>query len=249
MKRWAGGLSGYQRVTVAALLHTLLANIALNRIRGRSELIIGSTIAAGGVLALAMRGGATARELGLAPDALRSGARAGLAFGVPIGSAVTAGVALRPLRRFYLDERITSASVDEAGYQLAVRIPLLTAAAEELLFRGGLEALFAVGRPRWVARVAASVLFGLWHVLPTLERLHSNPGVASAHEGSRARRAGAVASTVAATSAAGVALSVLRQRSGSIAAPIIVHAAINGGGYLAGWVASRRGRAAALRQR
>ena len=47
------------------------------------------------------------------------------------------------------------------------------------------------------------------------------------------RTAGAVLATVTATTLAGYGLAWLRLRSGSIAAPVVAHASLNGAAYLA----------------
>ena len=74
-------------------------------------------------------------------------------------------------------------------------------------------------------------MFGVWHVLPTLESLAANPPDDGDH--SAAHKIGVVAGTVAATTAAGVGFSLLRLRSRSVLAPVIVHAAINSSAFIA----------------
>ena len=49
-----------------------------------------------------------------------------------------------------------------------MRIPLETALAEEIIFRGVLLGLGLRTRPRLGAVVSSSIWFGLWHVYPTL---------------------------------------------------------------------------------
>ena len=124
------------------------------------------------------------------------------------------------------------------AYHGLVRIPLATAIAEELLFR---SALLGVGLRRgaqWRAIVSTSVLFGLWHVVPALRSHDANP-----HAAQLADRAGGRSATVVATTAitamAGAGLAMLRLRSRSVAAPIVAHAAINGGALLGSAVATR----------
>jgi membrane protease YdiL (CAAX protease family) len=64
-----------------------------------------------------------------------------------------------------------------------------------------------------------------------LEGLALNPPEDGDH--SVAHKFGVVAGTVAATTAAGVGFSLLRLRSGSVLAPVIVHAAINSSAFIA----------------
>ena len=165
--------------------------------------------------------------------------RAGLAAGVPIAMLAGLGAFLPPTSRFFRDVRITQATPAQAAYELLVRIPFATSASEELMFRSALEGILARYRSPPRAAFISALLFGAWHVLPALERLHSNPGLRSVHEGGVARRAAVVAGTVGITTAASLGLSWLRRRTGSVIASILLHYSINAGGFAGGWLASR----------
>jgi membrane protease YdiL (CAAX protease family) len=82
--------------------------------------------------------------------------------------------------------------------------------------------------------VASAALFGLWHVLPSLRLNDTNRAVAG-RLGGRSGQVSAVLGSVATTFAAGLVFSWLRDRSGSLAAPIVTHAAVNGAGHVAAW--------------
>ena len=113
-------------------------------------------------------------------------------------------------------------SVGLLAYRALVRIPLGTALLEEFAFRGVLFAAWRrVARPIWAA-VGSSIVFGLWHVRPSIELLDSN-GLATASAG----RIGAVAGAVAATTLAGMVFCWLRMRSRSLLAPYLAHTAAN----------------------
>ncbi len=103
--------------------------------------------------------------------------------------------------------------------------------AEELIFRGALLGLFLQRHRPWVAAALSSAVFGVWHVLPTLNSLDTNPG-ASATSGSLLLQAAAVAFVVLATGVAGMFFSWLRLRSGSILAPWLTHTGFNAIGYI-----------------
>jgi membrane protease YdiL (CAAX protease family) len=141
--------------------------------------------------------------------------------------------------RFFRDERIVGAGTLQAAHQLLVHIPLTTAASEELMFRGALDAILARGREPRTASLISAGLFGAWHILPALDRSLANPGVQHVHSGSKAKKTMVVVAVCGVTAASGVALSWLRIRSGSVAAPILVHYAANAGGFFGGWLASR----------
>ena len=70
------------------------------------------------------------------------------------------------------------------------------------------------------------MVFGLWHIAPTLESVRTHPA-ADDLSGKPLHIAASVAGIVAATAAAGVAFGFLRVRSRSVVAPVLVHAALN----------------------
>jgi uncharacterized protein len=218
---------------LAAVAWTLSANAIVHRLLPDEYHIVANLAAAGGVIGLAACAGASLEDLGLRREDWRRGARTG---GIYAGAAVgcIAAAALLPRTRpFFADARISEVGHARASYELLVRIPIGTAIAEELLFRSGMNALFA-RRRAWPAAVAASSwLFGLWHVLPTMKSLSTN-ATATRVAASRSGGAGAVGGTVAVTAVAGVGLSLLTRRSRSVLAPIIVHAALNATTYAAG---------------
>jgi membrane protease YdiL (CAAX protease family) len=129
------------------------------------------------------------------------------------------------------------ADAAEAAYHALFRIPNATAVSEELIFRTAVEATFAAGHSRLWAALASAKLFGLWHILPTIDRLLPNPGITEAREGKGPNSIAVVAASVVTTAIGGLALSWLRERTKSIATPIVVHAALNVGAFAGGWVA------------
>lgn len=168
-----------------------------------------------------------------------SGHAAGSSFliGLLLGAALTVPLFLLiPTRwgsRLVADERVGHLSDPALVYQVLVRIPLGTAAVEEVVFRG---ALFATWRPSGMvfAAVASSVVFGLWHVGPTINLVRANkPGA------SRADVVKAILGAVAFTTLAGVGLVWLRVELGLLA-PIALHAAVNGLATVTSVLAYRR---------
>ena len=84
----------------------------------------------------------------------------------------------------------------------------------------------------------AALLFGVWHVLPSLDLSDANPVFRDLLPGPLGTVV-AVTGSVLATAGAGMALSWLRNRSGSLAAPIMFHWTINGVGYALAWLVQR----------
>ena len=223
---------------VAAITWTFGANAIVHRVLPDATHIPANLLASGGVLGLALSSGASLAELGLQIEDLGRGARVGLIAGAAIAGGVALAVALPATRGHFTDRRVSEVGDARAAYELFVRIPIGTALAEELLFRGALTALFAQ-RHSWRTAVAASAaVFGLWHVLPTIESIDSHPVGARIGE-SRSQRATAVAGVVASTALAGVAFSLLQRRARSVLAPVIAHAALNGSTYAAGRLLAR----------
>jgi membrane protease YdiL (CAAX protease family) len=194
------------------------------------------------MLALAYESGADLANEGLDPATADDGLRLGLAVGIPAAAAVMAGSLIPAVRRFYHDDRIARATSDDITYHLLARIPFATAMAEEVIFRSALVGIFRRRRSPFTAAVLSSALFGAWHILPTIDRLHTNPGAAELHGRDLRRQGLAVAGVAAGTAVAGMAFCWLQWRSRSVVAPIVVHAALNGAGLLAGWLGSQGGR-------
>lgn len=182
--------------------------------------------------------GVTPDEMGIAPARLRRGARVGVVTALPLVAGVTGAFAARRGRTLLHDRRVDALAPRAVAFELIVRIPLETALAEEILFRGVHYALVRRDVPTVQAVATTSLVFGLWHVPPALAAL----GRTTAGErvgATAARRTGAVAGTVAITALAGAGFTLLRIRSGSLLAPVIVHAAVNATAFSASWIAAR----------
>ncbi len=184
-------------------------------------------------LTAAAASGLTADELGLRPSRLRAGLRLGVMASAPIAAAF-ALAPVTPARKLLHDQRVAGLDRRQLAYQVLVRIPVGTVGWEEVAFRAVLPAALQRVLPRPAALVTASALFGLWHVRPTAEALAGNQLATG-----RSARTAAVGAVVAGTSAAGAFLSYLCGRSGSLAAPVMVHLTANCAGPLASAVNSR----------
>lgn len=162
----------------------------------------------------------TKAPLGFRPPALWAGVRVGSAAAFVVTAAVAAGAAL-PRVRAAMADRTPPAS---PAMWLAVQIPFGTVWSEEAAYRAALTtvAVDAFG-PR-TGRLVQAVAFGLSHIPD-------------------ARAAGQpVVPTVVVTGGAGWVFGALAERSGSLAAPMLTHLAINEAGALAALrVQSRKG--------
>ena len=177
--------------------------------------------------------GATLADLGLERQDLRSGVLYGAgAFGVVLLVLVVAAVI--PTTNGFLHDSRAQISGSRLLYELGVSILLLTAIPEEFAFRGVLlgSALRLWGP--WRASLITSVLFGLWHILPTLHTMKDNRAVAVA-SASIAGQSLVVAGSVAVTFVAGLIFCWLRLRSNSLIAPVMAHFATNGLALAVAW--------------
>jgi membrane protease YdiL (CAAX protease family) len=192
--------------------------------------------ATGAALSAAAARGLTATDTGLGREELP----AGLRLGSRAAAAAAGGwliIAVAPATRPVLrDKRIAGLTGREVAYQVLVRIPVGTVLWEETAFRGVLQAALRRVLPGGAAIAVTSVAFGIWHIRPTIGALRANELAAGRRE-----TLAAVAVAVAATTAGGAFLSLLRVRSGSLAAPVLLHLATNCAGPLAAWLIARLG--------
>ena len=145
------------------------------------------------------------------------------------------GIALPFSRKFFYDER----AGEQGGWDLMrnalVVVPFGTVLLEEVAFRGVLLAM-VTSRFGVVWGVAVSSLaFGLWHILPSLVMHESNAGVAATIGTGRRAQVTSVVLSVAGTAVAGVLFCMLRLWSGSLLAPMGLHWATNGLGFVFTW--------------
>ena len=173
---------------------------------------------AGGVLVLVTRA-----PLGLRPPRLWAGLRLGAAAGAAAATAIAATTAVPMVR---LSMSVRELPTPAPGW-LALRIPVGTVWAEEAAFRAALATAGAEAFGRSGGRWLQAVAFGLSHIADA--RATAEP----------------VLPTVLATGAAGWVFGWLADRCGSLAAPILVHLAINEAGAVAALGVQRRGRLAA----
>ena len=180
-------------------------------------------------------GGLVPADVGLSRRTTRSGLAAGSAIAVAAAAMIAAAAAVPWSRPFFEDRRVADlGGVGDLAYVTLVRIPLGTAVFEEFAFRGVLLALLA---RRWSIRTAvigSSVLFGLWHIRPTLSAVRINDPTAGGMT-----VAAAVTGAVVVTAAAGVLFCALRLRADSLLAPIVVHAVVNSASTVAAYVVLR----------
>ena len=170
------------------------------------------------VLVVARASGVSWGQLGLGPSSASRGAQVGAVAFVVVAAVLVVAALVPATRPLFEDARAADLAGAAVAYHALVRIPLGTVVLEEVAFRGVLLALFGRAASTGAAVAWSSALFGLWHVVPTIEALQANdldPGFAP------------VAAAVTVTAAGGVAFCWLRLRGGSLIAPALAHLATN----------------------
>ena len=132
------------------------------------------------VLALvAWSAGASAADLGLERAAVPAGVRYGAAAFGTVGVVVLLA-AVVPLTQPALHDARGEITGGRLLYEVTVVVVLLTAIPEEFAFRGVLlGSSTALWGPRR-ATVATAILFGLWHIQPTLQTMSDNRALGGA---------------------------------------------------------------------
>lgn len=201
--------------------------------------VVANLLATAAVLIVARNNGLAPPDLGLEGSCVASGVRWGSGSGFLIVIAVVAAASIPAFRDYFADDRFLGVSAPLAGYQLLVRIPLGTVVFEEVLFRSVLLGMFMRRTGTAAAVLWSSALFGLWHIIPTLNGLETNE-LGDQVDSALATTA-TVAGAVTVTFIAGIGFSWLRLRSRSVVAPMLAHLAINTSAYLAGYLIVRNG--------
>lgn len=153
----------------------------------------------------------TRARLGLVPPRLRAGLRLGSVAALPTAGAVAASTLLPPVRQSMAGREQPATAPD----WLLLRIPVATVWSEESAFRGALAAAGSAAYGQRGGRLLQAGAFGLSHIADA--RATGEPVVA----------------TVLVTGIAGWLFGWLADRSGSLAAPMLAHLAINEAGAIA----------------
>jgi uncharacterized protein len=179
----------------------------------------------GVALLIARRAGTTWTTMGLRRDRLKRGVTVGLVVMGAIATGIAVAIAVPGTRELFLDERVIDNSIGWALFQTLVRIPIATALYEEVLFRGIVFGMFVRRYPPLLAAAWTSVLFGFWHILPTVDTLEMSP--AGDLFSGAAGLAIAIAGAVTGTMLAGLGFLFIRLYANSTVAAILAHIGTN----------------------
>ncbi|MFG3037521.1 CPBP family intramembrane glutamic endopeptidase [Streptomyces sp. NPDC048330] len=211
------------------------ANVLLARADGVLRPV--AAVAVGALLLAVLRwAGGTLADAGLARRTLARGTRWALVLIGLVALVYLAGALLPATRPLFEDRRYDGMTGGELALRVLVAVPVGTVLVEEIAFRGVLYGLVRRARGTVWATAVSSVLFGLWHVLPSLHLATAKPAMGSVVGDSALGTFLAVAGAVLFTAASGVLFCELRRRSDSLLAPMGLHWAVNALGYVAGFL-------------
>ena len=212
-----------------------VANLMSNRLLPDAAYVPWN-LAIAAMCVLIARPAATRAELGFAQ--WRSGAAWGAALFILTTGLLLLAVTMPAFNNLYHDRRVGS-GWSTMFYQTVVRIPLGTVVLEETAFRGVLPGLLSKRFGLLRGSFVASLLFGLWHVLPALGLNKVNPTMTKLFGEGAAGIAVAVLFAVIGTFVGGLWWCWIRYRSGSVLATMIAHVATNSVAYAIAWFVTR----------
>ncbi|MEU4422436.1 CPBP family intramembrane glutamic endopeptidase [Actinoplanes sp. NPDC024001] len=205
-------------------------NVAAKYGPPRTGLVAGPLVALGLIL-LGRRVGLSWHDMGLSRRTLVPGLKYAVGAVLAVAVVYAIGVAI-PLTRPAFDDVRYHLQFSAALMTAFVVVPLGTVLLEEVAFRGVLLGMVNRHRGAVWASITSSVLFGLWHILPSLRLAQANQAVGAVLGTDLVGQALAVLGAVGFTALAGLLLCELRRRSGSLLAVAALHWATNGLGLL-----------------
>ncbi|MFA7324064.1 MAG: CPBP family intramembrane glutamic endopeptidase [Candidatus Nanopelagicales bacterium] len=231
------GLALWPLLLVLAVLVVL--NVINNRVAPQTHYLLWAFGFAVVLLAIGLLDGCSWTDMGLGRGYLLPGTIwAGLSIGA-IALVYFVGSLMRRTRTAFHDERMAELSARGVLFQAMIEVPLGTVLLEEIAFRSVLFAMLARRYGLVWAIVVSCLVFGLWHVLPSIGTHEQNPALGSVVGEGRRGNILAVLLSVVTTGLSGIVFVGLRLVSGSVLAPMGFHWATNGLGYAFSWVLIR----------
>ncbi len=227
-----------RRLIALGVAITVLAisNVMSNRILPSWAYVPWNLSMAFVLLGIAYRGGAGPVAVGLGIRHWHRPVGVGLLLFGGTALLFALGMIVPATQSAFIDTRIGDADVAQMLWVVLVQIPLGTVVLEEVAFRGVLPALMGASpaiRWRWIPVLGASILFGLWHILPSIGIDNANAAVGGArgHNQVLTTTLAVVSMTVA-----GVAMCALAHLGKGIKTTMLLHWATNSLGFFAAWL-------------
>jgi membrane protease YdiL (CAAX protease family) len=225
---------------VAVVVVTLVVlNVVNNRVAPQTHYLLWAFGGSVLLLAIGLLDGNSWTDMGLGWSYLLPGLIWAAASIALITLVYLVGSVFRRTRTAFHDERMSDLSGGRVVFQALVEVPFGTVLLEEIAFRAVLLSMLVRRLGLVWGVVVAAILFGLWHILPSIGTHEQNPALGSVVGKGRRGNIIAVALSVLTTAVAGVLFSLLRLFSGSVLAPMGFHWATNGLGYAFSWLLIR----------
>ena len=222
---------------VAVVIGTLVVlNVVNNRLAPQTHYLLWSFGGSVILLAIGLLDGNTWTDMGLGWAYLLPGFIWGAACIGAITAVYLIGSAFKRTRTAFHDERMGELTGTRLMFQALVEVPFGTVLLEEIAFRAVLLSMLIRRYGLVWGVVVASIIFGLWHILPSIGTHEQNPALGSVVGEGRRGNILAIALSVLTTTLAGVLFAALRLLSGSVLAPMGFHWATNGLGYAFSWL-------------
>jgi len=236
---------------VAVVIGTLVVlNIVNNRVAPQTHYLLWAFGGSVLLLAIGLLDGNSWTDMGLGWSYLLPGLLWAAASVALITGVYLIGSAFKRTRTAFHDERMSDLTGGRLMFQALIEVPFGTVLLEEIAFRAVLLSMLIRRLGLVWGVVVAAILFGLWHILPSIGTHEQNPALGSVAGQGRRGNIIAVALSVLTTSVAGILFAALRLLSGSVLAPMGFHWATNGLGYAFSWLLIRaRDRARARHRR
>jgi membrane protease YdiL (CAAX protease family) len=224
------------RLLVLGLAILLLAcgNILVNMVLPGWAYPLVNALVAGALIGLALALRLGSESIGFSRRHLRRSVLVGAVGGGLVVLAFVVMALVPELRGVFDDGRAVTTGLGGLLWAALIRIPVGTVLLEEVAFRGVLPAILGGGaRWRWTPVLVSSVLFGLWHLLPSLA-LTGNAALRGALGGASQVLISGLAVLVSV--GLGVLLYAWRQAGRGLLAPMMVHVATNSGAIVFAWM-------------
>lgn len=238
------GLSLWPVIVVIVAL--IAFNVVTNRLAPEGHHLLWAMGGSFGLLALGILDGNSWTDMGLGWTYLIPGVLWGVGCVVIVTAGYLIAASFRRGRDAMHDERVAELSGPRLMFQALVQVPFAVVLFEEIAFRAVLFSMLARRFGVVWAVVISAILFGLWHILPSIGSHEQSAALGSVVGEGRRGNVLAVVLSVLTTTIAGVIFAGLRIVSGSVIAPMGLHWATNGMGYFFSWTIirwRRRGRA------
>jgi membrane protease YdiL (CAAX protease family) len=217
------------------LVSLVIINIVNNRVAPQTHYLLWAFVGSVFLLAIGLLDGNNFTDMGLGFDYLIPGLIWALTSIVLVTLVYFISSIFKKSREAFADQRIGAMSGGKLAFQALVEVPFGTVLLEEIAFRAVLFAMLARRFGVIPALIISAIIFGLWHILPSIGTHEANPALGSVVGSGRRGAVLAVLASVFTTFFAGILFGAMRIASGSVIAPMGLHWATNGLGYFFSW--------------